>query len=366
MSTIESYGTSGSAPKGSRENPYTYEEYERLNSEGKWTSAYVEGMGIVLPDVDVTSSMPGSGFLSDLWDWSYPQWTPWDFDEEQPGDSSNNNSQSGGTGGSGSGNSGGGGGNGGTSSNTSTPKQRAETAIDVFRRSHLTDVAYPNISKEKFAKALERHISNPSKVQQGKNGTCGAAVICKYLAEFLPDKYVKAAISLYRTGRYDEWGWNVAEGSKSGSDIQLLQWDPEITSVDAIMQGAIINTYNIILDYDPFTDGSGWSSFMWPNSLKNFFSDNLNMKITLINSARYQELSNINYDKYFVIAAIESSNWKDGQSEYTFTHNWPVPNHYIQVTGIYDDKGITFWHWGKDNNHSTNVDTYFIFKIQKP
>ena len=147
MSTIESYGTSGSAPKGSRENPYTYEEYERLNSEGKWTSAYVEGMGIVLPDVDVTSSMPGSGFLSDLWDWSYPQWTPWDFDEEQPGDSSNNNSQSGGTGGSGSGNSGGGGGNGGTSSNTSTPKQRAETAIDVFRRSHLTDVAYPNISK---------------------------------------------------------------------------------------------------------------------------------------------------------------------------------------------------------------------------
>ncbi len=40
--------------------------------------------------------------------------------------------------------------------------------------------------------------------------------------------------------------------------------------------------------------------------------------------------------------------------------------HYIQVTGVYDEKGVTFWHWGKDNNHSTNVDTYFIFKIQKP
>ena len=42
------------------------------------------------------------------------------------------------------------------------------------------------------------------------------------------------------------------------------------------------------------------------------------------------------------------------------------PTHYIQVTGVYDEKGVTFWHWGKDNNHSTNVDTYFIFKIQKP
>ena len=126
-------------------------------------SASAVGYYPSLVESDEYTQTRGDGFLSDLWDWSYPQWTPWDFDEEQPGDSSNNNSQSGGTGGSGSGNSGGGGGNGGTSSNTSTPKQRAETAIDVFRRSHLTDVAYPNISKEKFAKALERHINNPSK-----------------------------------------------------------------------------------------------------------------------------------------------------------------------------------------------------------
>ena len=33
---------------------------------------------------------------------------------------------------------------------------------------------------------------------------------------------------------------------------------------------------------------------------------------------------------------------------------------------IDDEKGVTFWHWGKEDNHSTNVDTYFIFKIQKP
>ena len=82
-------------------------------------------------------------------------------------------------------------------------------------------------------------------------------------------------------------------------------------------------------------------------------------------NAGYTDLANINYDDFFVIAAIDASNWQDGQSEYTFASQTLFPNHYIQVTGIYDDKGIKFWHWGKDNNHTTNVDTFFIFKIRK-
>lgn len=156
MSTIESYGASGSAPKGSRENPYTYEEYERLNSEGKWTSAYVEGMGIVLPDVDVTSSMPGSGFLSDLWNWSYPQWTPWDFDEEQPRDSSNDNMSSGGGGGTGGGNgsSGAHGGNSGGGGMVSLP-------VSKYTPINKLGAAFAGISyHDEHEKTYARKISN--------------------------------------------------------------------------------------------------------------------------------------------------------------------------------------------------------------
>lgn len=57
---------------------------------------------------------------------------------------------------------------------------------------------------------------------------------------------------------------------------------------------------------------------------------------------------------------------KERGGEYTFEEAGLYPTHYIQVTGVYDEKGVTFWHWGKEDNHSTNVDTHFIFKIQKP
>ena len=126
MSTIESYGTSGSAPKGSRENPYTYEEYERRNSEGQWTGGYVENMGIVLPDVDVTSSMLGMGSFSDFWDsypWLDPWWDSFGDDEEEQGGNSNDNMSSGGEGGSaggGNGGTGNGGGNSGHGESTET------------------------------------------------------------------------------------------------------------------------------------------------------------------------------------------------------------------------------------------------------
>lgn len=49
--------------------------------------------------------------------------------------------------------------------------------------------------------------------------------------------------------------------------------------------------------------------------------------------------------KYFVIAAIKTGDGlQKGGGEYTFEEAGLYPIHYIQVTGVYDDKGITFWH----------------------
>ena len=138
MSTIESYGTSGSAPKGSRENPYTYEEYERRNREGKWTSAYVEGMGIVIADVDVTSSFLSTGVLSyfeDDYDDDYdPFEDPFDTEEDEQEGNANTNTTSGGNGstGGGNGSTGSGGGNGG-SSNSNQQVQDAASCLEFTK-----------------------------------------------------------------------------------------------------------------------------------------------------------------------------------------------------------------------------------------
>ncbi len=94
MSTIESYGTSGSAPKGSIGNPYTFEEFEDMTSAGTWTGGYVLNMGYVLPEVDVVSSWFGSGFISNFWEsyhWSDPfggYSNEWDNEWDEEGNNS--------------------------------------------------------------------------------------------------------------------------------------------------------------------------------------------------------------------------------------------------------------------------------------
>jgi hypothetical protein len=77
MSTIQSYGALGDAPKGSISNPYTWEEFEELCNADHWYGGYVEGMDYVLGDVVVTSSWQGSGYDSLFWEnyhWSAPFW----------------------------------------------------------------------------------------------------------------------------------------------------------------------------------------------------------------------------------------------------------------------------------------------------
>lgn len=172
MSTIESYGTSGSAPKGSRENPYTYEEYERRNREGKWTSAYVEGMGIVHPDVYVISSLLSMGPLSDFWDsypWLDPWWDPFGDEEEEQGGNSNDNMSSGGSGGSAGGGNGGmgsGGGNGG-SSNSNQQVQDAASCSEFTKgfTADMINLLNKYRVKVSFFKGDEYSHYNPDKNQ---------------------------------------------------------------------------------------------------------------------------------------------------------------------------------------------------------
>lgn len=128
MNTIESYGKSGNAPKGSIGNPYTIEELDDMTNAGTWTGGYVLNMGYVLPEVDVIASLIGSGFVSDFWDsyhWSDPfgdYFTSWDNEWEEDGENSSSAGNNHGNGGTGNG----GTGSGGTGGGSALSKQERE------------------------------------------------------------------------------------------------------------------------------------------------------------------------------------------------------------------------------------------------
>ena len=158
------------------------------------------------------------------------------------------------------------------------------------------------------------------------------------------------AISLYETGLYSAWDIHICEKSKTGTDA--IAKDLWTTSLDCIVQGAIRNTYNNIPSaYDPFPDGSGWSSITWPPEINNFFEKKINKecKCSTYPYAKksYEKLSNIDYSEKFVIALIHSSS-----SSGDFGTG--IPNHYVQILGTNEDGSIKYWQWGVDTPFISN------------
>ena len=133
--------TGGDSTKGTQTNPYTWEEYELLNSQGCWQGAFVEGHGYVIPDAFViTSYLRGSELGSD---WEGYEWNEDDAGNHLPNpspDEINNNGNAGGGGG-GNGNAGGGGngsgegsGNNGNSPNNNDGRKHHKIVIDLVQR----------------------------------------------------------------------------------------------------------------------------------------------------------------------------------------------------------------------------------------
>ena len=106
--------------KGTQENPYTKEEYEELCRLGLWTHGwFVEGIGIIYPDVVITSSYPYYPIEDEDDDWyddgtnPHPNPSP----DETGGNGGNYPPDGGGGGGGGNGTGGGNGNNGGGNGN---------------------------------------------------------------------------------------------------------------------------------------------------------------------------------------------------------------------------------------------------------
>ena len=170
--------SSSSGPKGSSAKPYTQDEFDQMVEAGTWEGGYVEGMGYCMGQVTVTASYPDSSSSGS--DDSWPSEDSEDKNDHNPpvppitGGGGGGSSHGGG--GTGSGNIGGGNGGG----KPLSPKEKALNKIDAFSKSGEVSKFFTNLSKDKFVESLKLHINNPIKINQGTNGTCGAAAICKY------------------------------------------------------------------------------------------------------------------------------------------------------------------------------------------
>ena len=131
MKTIKIYRAStqnsdSGAAKGTSSNPYTKEEFESMLEAGTWKGGCVEGMGYVIPRVDIMGSS-NSFCDSDTDSWSDPWGSisdPWGSSEE------NTSSQpSGGGGGTGNNNSGNNGPINNESGNNSSSHKKGNTLV---------------------------------------------------------------------------------------------------------------------------------------------------------------------------------------------------------------------------------------------
>lgn len=219
-------------------------------------------------------------------------------------------------------------------------QKRANTLIDQFEKSKTTSV-FPHISKSEFINDLRSIVKKPSSIDQKEDGTCGAAVLCKYLADEQPELFVKTAISLYTKGKATNRSMTLSvtdDMKKEGANC--------LSAVNTIMQGALTNANNWFLSYNPNSDGSGIRSFTYPGFISRFLKQFVGATFRVKPSPTTRGLGNINYQDYFIIGLIT----QDFSSS-------PMPNHYIQITKVNNDK-IHFWSWGSSYVYTTK-NNYF-------
>ena len=215
---------------------------------------------------------------------------------------------------------------------------------------------------------------HPQTINQGSNGTCGAAVLRKMLAEISPSDLVNAAVSLFDNGTYKQWGWTISDDMKRCSKQQLNEIG--INEVEAMIQTGIINGNNKYLQYSANTDNQGnedflnkkydgLKSFMWHTYIRDFMSSIYPEKfIERTTSPSYETIKLIDYAKEFVIAAVDciGSNFV----------NSLVPTHYVQINSVggkdsKDNFIIEYWNYGTMDKSYNNSHTYinYLYRIRR-
>ncbi|MBQ3806242.1 MAG: hypothetical protein II844_10645 [Prevotella sp.] len=335
-----------------------------------------------------------------------------------------NNSSGGGGGGGGNGGSGGGGSGGGGPMPSSPPEPLPHASPSappaypdsyhrcpclmtygtkcVLKQVESSPYYYDDDEFPGLTDGIRRHIANPETVQQGNNGTCGAAAIQKWLAANFPEQYAECVYSLAHKGYYEPWNleFQFEDGetnpmgmteedlnAENGINRNVLEKKGiDYTYADAIMQSAIqtwVNTqdaWNQIDDfldlgavkvgYDPRDDngkGGGMNHDAMVNFIKMVAGDAAIVQevnqvtdySTMYDKIRY-ELDN-DFDSYTVLAGV---NLKHDGKNYYFEDGGE--KHILEITGINAGK-YDIWSYGSDyttsnTNRFNDITDFLIIK----
>lgn len=143
---------------------------------------------------------------------------------------------------------------------------------------------------------------------------------------------------------------SVTDEMRNGTEADLSSPNRAggISSVDAIMQGAITNANNYIENINTFKGESGLNSFMRPAFVVDFVHKFMGKKVSVINNwVTNKDISAINFKTQFAIATT----FYDSDDNRLESSLWT--NHYINITGIHNGT-ISFWSWGGKYTHKTS------------
>ena len=270
--------------------------------------------------------------------------------------------------------------------------------------SRMKKTKFPNLDRQKFIDRLKELIKNPKLINQASKGTCGAATICKYMLEYCPEIFINLAAGIWEDNYFEINGeeLKIPEGDNDCwlniTDEQFEanltdQWGNKAQYVDIILQGAITNWTNILLDYNPFEKNSFWgntTSFTTPGRITDFFNDVLNVnaeyktyshtvsdsydRLTLSPCMTFSDANMLDFTNNFIIGLVGASDLSNDKQQFSAI----TPNHYVQLTGLTtDDNGnaiMGYWTWGNNmywestiyNDESKESCIYSTIEIEIP
>jgi RHS repeat-associated protein len=228
-------------------------------------------------------------------------------------------------------------------------KETALNEIVAFSKNAKTEQFFEGVSKQSFVSDLTNIISNPNIIDQAATGLCGAAALCNVFASQNPITFVKMAISLYTVGCYKS-------GKRTITTPNLLKSAKAevLSAASFVMLGTIANDNNKRLSYNPNSDGSGLSSFMWPTYLSPFLKDFAGIESIHISRPTMSTLDMLDYSTQYAIAMVNSGRLDDGKKTKGFG-----PDHYVVIFNFsYNSCGgkscydVTYWNWGWEKAHT--------------
>ena len=222
--------------------------------------------------------------------------------------------------------------------NSMRDKNTVRELLQSFEQDVSSEYLFRNIPKAQFLRDLQHDIAHPNTIFQGENGTCGAAVLCKYLVEEHVVVYVEMALSLYKNGTFTRNKLHLSIPRSMLKEINERLQSMTINSVSAIMQGALTHHQNLLLSYNALKHGSGCRSFMWQWYPPKFIKQLLDIPVKMLLLPPMRTLQAINFSEFFVIGLVHHNKKQ---------LSCGFPNHYIELKSCGEERGY-YWTWGEN------------------